>query len=341
MKAATLLLLILFVPGCKEDEFYQGDFFYLVNKGAEMPVSVRGNKDSGVFIIFVHGGPGGTALQKIGLPAFNTLEKSYATVFWDQRASGSSQGNSADKYLTLDQFTEDLDKLVDLIRAKYHNPEIFLLGHSWGGCLGTSYLTSSQRQQKIKGWIEVDGAHNNPKADTLSLKYVTGYAQTQISNGVETDFWNYVVAWYKQNPNFTTDQLEHYAFVEKAHGYIFDPTLQSGSQKFPNYSFAYLFESPANVTAALTNYNHVIKTFIISDIDLTPKMSSITLPTLIIWGLRDGVIPYPMANQALEALGTSNENKKIVTLSNSAHNGFYEEPENFVAAVTSFIEQYK
>ncbi|MEO5978163.1 MAG: alpha/beta hydrolase [Chryseolinea sp.] len=340
MKSSTLLLLMLLILNCKDDEFYQGDFFYLVNKGAEMPVSVRGNKNSGVFIIFVHGGPGGTALQKIGLPAFEALEKSYATVFWDQRASGSSQGNSDNKYLTLDQFTEDLDKLVDLIKGKYHNPEIFLMGHSWGGCLGTSYLTSPARQQKIKGWIEVDGAHNNPKADSLSLKYVTDYAHTQIKNGVEKTFWNYVLGWYVGNPNFTTDQLEHYSFVEKAHGYVFDQTLQSG-QKFPNYSFAYLFESPANVTAALTNYSHVIKSFIISDIDLTSSMGNITLPTLIIWGLRDGVIPYPMANQAFQALGTLNENKKIVTLSNSAHNGFYEEPENFVAAVTFFIEQYR
>ena len=340
MRASLCLSLILVLLSCKEDIFFEGDFFYLVNKGAQMPVSVRGNKNSGIFIIFIHGGPGGTALQKIGLPAFNALEQSYATVFWDQRASGSSQGNSADKYLTLGQFTEDLDKLVDLIRHKYDNPEIFLIGHSWGGCLGTSYLTANQRQQKIKGWIEVDGAHNNPKADSLSMQFVRDYAINQIGKGIDSDFWNYVLDWYQKNPNFTTDQLEHYAFVEKAHGYIYDPDLQSG-QKFPSYSFDYLFDSPANVTAALTNYNHVIRNFIISDIDLTTEMKNITLPSLIIWGLHDGIIPYPMANQALQALGTPDQNKKVVTLSSSAHEGFYEEPENFVDAVTAFVEKYK
>ncbi len=28
---------------CKDSTFYEGDFFFLVNKGSKMPVSVRGN----------------------------------------------------------------------------------------------------------------------------------------------------------------------------------------------------------------------------------------------------------------------------------------------------------
>ncbi|HEX5168885.1 MAG TPA: alpha/beta fold hydrolase, partial [Cyclobacteriaceae bacterium] len=321
--------------------FYDGDFFYLVNKGAQMPVSVRGNKASGIFILFIHGGPGGTSLQKIGLPAFNKLEESYAMVYWDQRASGSSQGNSSDKLLTLDQFVEDLDKLVDLIRHKYNNAEIFLMGHSWGGCLGTAYLADNDRQSKIRGWIEVDGAHDNPKGDSLSLSWVSDYAASQIKLSHEVDFWNYVLNWYAENPDFTSDQLEHYSFLEKAHGYIFDPDLPRSPRTFPEYSFDYLFNSPADVTAALTNYQHVIKHFIISDIDLTPQMRFITLPSLIVWGKHDGVEPYPMALQALKSLGTMDSNKSILTLNNSAHFGYYEEPEVFSQGIKSFIDKFK
>lgn len=341
MKRIVLILFLMIVSACRDDIFYSGDFFYLVNKNAQMPVAVRGNISSGVLIVFIHGGPGGTAFQKIGLPAFLELEKSYGTVFWDQRSSGSSQGNSSNSLLTLDQFTEDLDKLVDLLHYKYQNSSIFLMGHSWGGCLGTAYLTNTDRQQKIKGWIEVDGAHNNPKGDTLSLEFVRHYANVQIDREDNADFWSYVLDWYNKNPNFTTDQLEHYSFVTEAHGYIFDPDLKVGSQKFPNYSFEYLFDSPANVTAALTNYNNVIKNFIISDIDLTPLMKNITLPSLVVWGQHDGIIPYPMAKHALKALGTVAADKTLVTLPNSAHNGFYEEPDLFAGSVRTFIEKYR
>ncbi len=338
---ALLLILVLILACCAEDTYREGDFFFLINREARMPVVVRGNKSSGVFILFVHGGPGGTALQKIDLPAFNDLEQSYATVFWDQRASGSSQGNSPDDLLTLPQFVEDLDKLVDLIKFKYGQPQIFLMGHSWGGCLGTAYLADAGRQSKIRGWIEVDGAHSNPKGDSLSGEWVRSYAQQQINANADAEFWSYVLHWYEKNPNFTSNQLEHYAFVEKAFGYIHDPSVRRTPASFPGYTMEYMFNSPADVTMALTNYNHVIKHFIISDIDLTPQMKNITLPSLIIWGQFDGVIPLPMASHALQALGTIAPQKSITVLPNSGHVGFYEEPELFASTVRQFVEQYK
>jgi pimeloyl-ACP methyl ester carboxylesterase len=337
-KIAILLLLVL---ACCHDEFDEGEFFFLKNKKAVMPVAVRGNIKSGVFILFLHGGPGGTSLQKIGLPAFDALERSYATVFWDQRGSGSSQGNSATNLLTLDQFVEDLDQLIAVLNYRYHHPVIFLMGHSWGGCLGTAYLTDAERQSKIKGWIEVDGAHNNPKGDSLSLEFVTAYAKGQIAQGVDVAFWKYALDWYSRNPNFTSDQLEHYAFLEKAHGYIHDPTVKRKPANYPGYTLSFVFNSPADLTQALTNYNHVIRNFIVSDIDLTAEMKHITLPSLIVWGQFDGVIPYPLAQQAFDALGTPLNDKRIYTLTNSGHDGFYEEPESFVNAVTDFVERYK
>ena len=197
------------------------------------------------------------------------------------------------------------------------------------------------RQSKIKGWIEVDGAHDSPKGDSLSLDYVTRYAQSQIAGHADVGFWNYVLHWYAENPNFTSNQLEHYAFVEKANGYVHDPTVKREPATFPGYSFNYVFDSPADVTMALTNYNHVIKTFVISDIDLTAQMQNITVPALILWGKFDGVIPYPMAQHAFNSLGTNPLNKRIVTLPDSGHVGYYEEPELFDAAVRQFIETYK
>jgi len=340
MRTSILVILsALVLFSCDNDKFVDGDFFYLVNKQAKMPIVVRGNKSSNVFILFIHGGPGGTSIQKIGLPAFSDLERDYAMVYWDQRASGSSQGNSSDDLLTLGQFVEDLDKVVALLKSRYNDPEIFLMGHSWGGCLGTAYLADPSRQSKIKGWIEVDGAHNNPDGDEESLRWITTYAENQISSGSDVDFWKYALDWYEENPNFTSDQMEHYSFLEKAHGYIYDPTLTRDPKTFPEYSFSYLFDSPADVLAALTNYRHVIAKFIISDIDLTGQMKNITLPSLIVWGKQDGVIPYPLAQSALDALGSTD--KSILTLDNSGHFGYYEQPDVFTNGVRKFIERVR
>jgi len=341
MKRIFILICFYFLFACKDSPFNEGDFFYLVSKGAQMPIVVRGNKASGIFIFFIHGGPGGTSLGKIGLPVFNALEKNYATVFWDQRGSGSSQGNSPDDLLNLPQFVEDLDKVVDLINYKYNNPEIFLFGHSWGGCLGTAYLVDAERQAKIKGWIEVDGAHNNPLGDSLSLQFVTTYGAAQIGMNQNAGLWNYILGWYAQYPDYTSNQLEQYAFLDDAHAYIHDPSLKRDPKTFPEYSWQYLFESPADITAELSNYSNVIRKFIISGIDLTPQMKNITLPSLILWGQYDGVIPFPLAQQAFNALGTIPSQKSVVMVPDAAHFSFYEDPVLTANSVTAFIEKYR
>ena len=93
-----------------------------------MPVWVQGNKSSNVFVIWLHGGPGGSSMGISSLPAFEQLQNEYAFVYYDQRGSGASQGNAKLESMTLNQFVDDLKKIVHLIRHKYNNPTIFLMG---------------------------------------------------------------------------------------------------------------------------------------------------------------------------------------------------------------------
>lgn len=68
--------LITLLSACKKEGFYQGDHFFVKNAGAEMPVYVKGNIQSGTFILFLHGGPGGNA----SLPSFMPVSKSSKTI---------------------------------------------------------------------------------------------------------------------------------------------------------------------------------------------------------------------------------------------------------------------
>ena len=86
----VLLTSILF-SSCEKESFYDGDHFFVKNDGAEMPVYIKGNIESKVFILFVHGGPGGNASLSSFLPVAKELENDYAFAYWDQRASGLSQ----------------------------------------------------------------------------------------------------------------------------------------------------------------------------------------------------------------------------------------------------------
>lgn len=50
------ILFIFLLSSCKKAGFYEGDHFFIKNKGAEMPVTVKGNIESKKFVLFLHGG---------------------------------------------------------------------------------------------------------------------------------------------------------------------------------------------------------------------------------------------------------------------------------------------
>ena len=86
----TLLISACTSPFAPEDGT---DFFYVKRKNARFPVWVRGQKQSDTFVIIVHGGPGSTGTQYFHYDAYNGLEMNYGVVYWEERASGYSQGN--------------------------------------------------------------------------------------------------------------------------------------------------------------------------------------------------------------------------------------------------------
>ena len=82
-----------------------------------MPLYIRGNGTSKVFIIVLHGGPGGHGLQYSLGEYADDLEADYAMVYWDQRGQGMSHGSYDKSDITLDVIVEDLRKVILLLKG--------------------------------------------------------------------------------------------------------------------------------------------------------------------------------------------------------------------------------
>jgi len=329
MKNFTLLLFILISVSCNK----QDNFFFLRNDNADMPIVVRGNENSGIYIIFLHGGPGnGTYVWE---DFFKGIEKNFSVVYWNQRAAGESQGNTNANQMTVAQFVEDLDKVVMLINNLYNKPKIFLMGHSWGGLLGTAYLI--EHSDKIAGWIEVDGAHNKILGEIYAKKWVMDYANSQVNQGIDSEYWNDALNWYNTYTGPLTFSSKHYTeYLDKAHAYFYQKEIQW-------YSVSDFFFGRANGFDLLLNGSYSsdkLDNEVVS-IDLTPDMHAITIPSLILWGRHDGTIPFEMAEDAYHALGTSPDDKSIIYFENSAHSPMIEETNSFNKAVVDFVNSYK
>ena len=348
MKSRYILLTmaLLVFSSCSDmflnKDYKGGDWFYLENDGAVMPVWVRGNTASKTFVVFLHGGPGNSSMTYAVSSAHKKLQDDYALVYYDQRCSGMAQGNPKPETFTMEQFIEDLDKIVTLINYKYTCKSVFLMGKSWGGAFGTAYLLDDRRQSRITGWIEEDGAHNLKLGVTLSWEWMIAKAQERVDRGKDAQRWRDEIKWYNgllsKGPealSFDTDYwMRHGNNINELNGIYLNPDNDPGNF----FSFA----APVPIFYQLTTmYLSNNNKFDMTSIDLSPHMHAITIPAMILWGRHDGTLPVDLALDAYESIGTAQDDKYIHIFENSAHCPSFEEPELWLDRMRNFIDSYR
>jgi proline iminopeptidase len=335
-----IAVIMIFCISCDDvflsEEFSGGDWFYLENDGAVMPVWVRGNISSKTFIVFLHGGPGNSSMTYAASSTHKKLQNDYALVYYDQRGSGMAQGNPKPETFTVEQFVEDLDKIISLINHKYNCSSVFLLGKSWGGCFGTAYLLDSRRQNKVKCWIEEDGAHNFKLGIHLSQERAKEKAQKKINNGDNAGYWQKEINWYNSEPDLfdTGNLMRHGENLNKLNGIYLNPDNDPGN--------FFLLASPVPIFYMLTSLYLINNNrFDMKNIDYSPQMNKITIPAMILCGCHDGTLPVGLAQNAYDSIGTKPPDKSLHIFENSAHCPSFEEPELWLSRMKAFLEKYK
>jgi len=198
VKLILAAITLCFVTACSDDFNLNSldETLFVRHENADMPAYIRGNASEKVFLITLHGGPGGTGLGFTG-KAFDDIENRYGVVYFDQRGSGNSQGHYSKDDVSIDLMAEDVLALIKVMKHKFgSDSRFFLLGGSWGGTLGTATLIKDQSD--FKGWIEVAGANNPAGLYDLYIETFTTTANTQIALGNSVDFWNSVLELVSQ-----------------------------------------------------------------------------------------------------------------------------------------------
>ena len=334
----------LLLAGCQKETIRIGteaqDYFYLENQGAKMPVLVEGNTASGVLVVWVHGGPGGTAIG-FQNDEYSTkyLESAYGLVYWDQRAAGNSQDSHAPP-LALGQYADDLKKLVQLLRYRYGSQtKIFLLSHSWGGLVAPAFLTEGTNQQLVSGWINVAGAHNYALNDSLTRAYLLQFGADQIAQGIHTTEWQGIIDYalpHVPNGDLSVSRGLN-SRASEAEGYIADIQTEPGGgigQLFTQKKTAFsLFWFLSNVGST---YFSTLNTDVLHT-EYSSKLPKLTLPILCITGKYDFTVPRGLADEVMAK--ASSARKKLLILPHSGHICMSNEPVPFYAAVVDFINQ--
>lgn len=336
---SIILSALLLTTSCYRDKDIVGQFsdeFYLRNDGADLPVWVRGNANAETFIFFLHGGPFDTGIENAVWGHFEPLYDEYAMVFFDQRGGGYAHGKRVSN-LNEEQFVEDIEVVLDLIKDQYPQAKnLFLMGHSYGGYLGTSFLKTGDNQLNFNGWIELAGAHNFPMNWLSSRDFSMAYAQDKIDADDNKVVWEDRLEALQNTPAVTNlNEL----FTINGIAFRVENELNVGKSEFENPHWLHLFSSP--VGAGFNQLNLAEVEDLLVNGNQNPFMSSITLPTLLIYGAEDPIVPVALGQNAYDFLGTPAEDKSLVILPESGHSVWEYEIDAFFTEVKAFITKYE
>ncbi|MEW7279899.1 alpha/beta fold hydrolase [Aquimarina sp. 2201CG1-2-11] len=343
LKIVSIAITLCLVTACSNDYDLDNlnETIFVRHKNADMPAYIKGNASEKVFLITLHGGPGGLGFDFLGT-AFSDIEHKYGVVYFDQRGSGNSQGHYSKNELNIDIMAEDVLALVKVIRHKFGiDSRFFLLGASWGGTLGTATLLKNQSD--FKGWIEVGGANNPAGLYNLNKEALTTTANNQIALGNSIDFWESALALVAQVdpiPNVQDGDLLNFKGFEAEIKLVEDGFIDSVENGIEDNNSFLVY----NRLTRYWNLNQVEDILIYNNgqfttLDFTSQLSKITIPALFISGQYDLRVPIASAQNAYEIIGSEIKSFKI--FERSGHSPNFSEPERFAAEVLNFISTHK
>ncbi|HEY9076161.1 MAG TPA: alpha/beta hydrolase [Anaerolineaceae bacterium] len=103
--------------------------------GSKQWISIRGKDTRQPVLLFLAGGPGGSQLatQRYALGA---LEDHFVVVNWEQPGAGKSFDAVDRSSLTPERYIEDAHALVAILKERFGQKKVYVVGESWGSALG-------------------------------------------------------------------------------------------------------------------------------------------------------------------------------------------------------------
>lgn len=318
-----------------------GDYWYFRTDGVDLPVRVEGNLDSGVVLLLLHGGPGGSAVDyNIGLDA-ELIEDTYAMAYYDQRGQGGTHGRFGTDSYTVQQVADDNASLVRALRARYgDDTSVWLYGHSWGGMLGTATLLDTDAD--VDGWIESAGSHDYPLNDIYSAEMLLAAAAEEIEAGSE-----YTADWERIQRRveriLEDGEISDYESVDlnimayDAEGYV---ELAEGEYGEESY-LGLLVGSPISLLTAWWSGldGSTLLNEDAQEISYTERLDEITVPSLFLYGDRDFICPPQLGRDAHERVST--EATEFILYEDAGHSLMINHPRQYAEDIIGFVETWR
>src|ERR1700680_3630016 len=273
-------------------------------------ILIRGNDSSLPVLLFLHGGPGMPSMY-LAHTFERELEKEFVVVQWDRRGAGKSYREDISSTLTTEQLVEDTVELTNVLRARFHQSKIYLVGHSWGTYLGM--LVIARHPELYRAYVGIGHLARSSPIAGIQDEYIRQSARRMGDQDAIKELEE------KGSGVRETLLFKFGGEIHKAKS--FAPLLLTGLAA-PEYSL----RDARNIPKGVSLYS---RNFVYNSIsgELMDVITQVNIPVYFFTGRYDYTDPFALTEQYFSKINAPE--KHIVWFEESAHFPFYEEPTAF------------
>lgn len=143
--------------------------------GHEQAIMLRGAGAGAPVLLFLEGGPGGTAIGAMRYGG-QALEEDFVVATWDQRGTGKSVAALEPiETHTLAQAVADTVEVTEYLRERFGVERVYLVGNSWGTTLGV--LAVQARPDLYHAYVGTGQMVDQQETDRLMYAESLAYAE--------------------------------------------------------------------------------------------------------------------------------------------------------------------
>ena len=284
--------------------------------GALLHAETFGSPDNPVVIV-LHGGAGWDYRYLLPIQA---LSDEFFVIFYDQRGSGLS-ARVPDEQLSYEIMLKDLDAIVDHYGR---GRKVSLIGHSWGGMLGSGYI--GRYPNKVAGAVI---AASGPL--TEEIEQLPSFHFSFGAGFVVHVTWEWFASRFQSGPD--EDAQEDYFY------YRMFATYEGEGHPFAGYHCGNTVAA-GDVTVwrfGSRAMNQVTATYDGSDgnprVDFTEGVEAFEQEVLFLAGACDSILTPELQRQQMQYF----PNTRLVVIQNAGHDVFTEQPAASLVPVRSYL----
>lgn len=284
---------------------------------------IRGQDTSKPVLLFLSGGPGASEAARVN--RFNQeLEKHFVVVIWEQRGCGKSYPSiAAREDLTIDQYVSDVIELSEILRARFDEQKIYLVGHSWGTIIGVK--AAQARPDLFHAYVGtaqmVDVLETDKRIYEMVLEHSrrtgdTAFVSTLENQGLPPYLGKSPIQPYSTLFGREYEIYEYPNIQDEI--YRRDGDILLLMLKQPEYGW---LDRVYYLLGLMNTFNAVYPQ--LQDMDLRVDAPSLELPVYMILGRNDMNNPYQIPEEYFNLLRAPS--KQLYFFENSGHGMIWEE----------------